>query len=131
MKIAEYFEAIKERLLIASFVIDFKILKQVDRSKNGHLRACVTFSDNSQLEFSEFVEQDANDEILLVTYSYHWSDENDNLVRRWDNALHFPKLPNFPHHIHVSEDVVISGKTIDIFAVLDEISKVIERQKSE
>jgi len=123
MKIAEYFETIKDRLLIVSFVADFKISKQVDRSKNGHFRARVTFTDNSQLEFSEFVEQNADDEIQVVTYSYHWSDENDNIIRRWDNTPHFPKLKNFPHHIHVKEEDVISGKPIDIFGVLDEIGK--------
>ena len=123
MKIADYFETIKDRLLIVSFVADFKISKQVDRSKNGHFRARVTFTDNSQLEFSEFVEQNADDEIQVVTYSYHWSDESDNIIRRWDNTPHFPKLKNFPHHIHVKEDDVISGKPIDIFGVLDEIGK--------
>jgi hypothetical protein len=126
MKSAEYFETIKDRLLIVSFVADFKISKQVDRSKNGHFRARVTFTDNSQLEFSEFVEQNADDEIQVVTYSYHWSDENDNIIRRWDNTPHFPKLKNFPHHIHVKEDDVISGKPIDIFGVLDEIGKTLK-----
>jgi hypothetical protein len=92
-------------------------------SKNWHFRARVTFTDNSQLEFSEFVEQNADDEIQVVTYSYHWSDENDNIIRRWDNTPHFPKLKNFPHHIHVKEEDVISGKPIDIFGVLDEIGK--------
>ena len=126
MKIAEYFETIKDHLFIVSFVADFKISKQVDRSKNGHFRARVTFTDNNQLEFSEFVEQNADDEIQVVTYSYHWSDENDSLIRRWDNTPHFPKIKNFPHHIHVKEDDVISGKPIDIFGVLDEIEKTLK-----
>jgi hypothetical protein len=127
VKIAEYFEAIKERLLVVSFVLDFKILKQVDRSKNGHFRARATFSDNSKLEFSEFVEQDANEEIQLVTYSYHWSDENDNLIQRWDNALHFQNLENFPHHVHVNEDEVVSGMPINIFDLLDAIEKTLRK----
>ena len=126
MKIADYFETIKERLLIVSFVADFKISKLVDRSKNGHIRARVTFTDDSQLEFSEFVEQNAEDEIRVVTYSYHWSDKNDRLIRRWDNTPHFPKLKNFPHHVHVKEDDVISGKPIDIFGVLDEIADLLQ-----
>jgi hypothetical protein len=127
MKIAEYFETIKDHLFIVSFVADFKILKQVDRSNNGHIRARVAFTDNSQLEFSEFVEQNVNEEIQLVTYSYHWSDEKGSLIRRWDNTPHFPKLKNFPHHIHISEDDVISGKPIDVSSVLDEIEKTIKK----
>lgn len=128
MKITEYFEAIKDRLLIVSCVADFKILKQVDRSKNGHLRARATLSDKSQLEFSEFVEQDANEEIQLATYSYHWSDENDSLIRRWDNTPHFQNLKNFPHHIHVGENEVVPGEPINIFGVLDEIGKILKQR---
>lgn len=127
MKIAEYFEAIKDCLFVAPFVAGFKILKQVDRSKNGHLRVHATFSDNSQLEFSEFVEQSADEEIELVTYSHHWSDENDNLIRRWDNAPHFPKLKNFPHHIHIGENDVIPGESINVFSVLEEIGKSFDK----
>jgi len=125
MKIAEYFETIKDRLFIVSFVADFRIVKQVDRSNNGHLRARVTFTDNSQLEFSEFIEQGAEDEIRVVTYSYHWADENETLICRWDNTPHFPKLENAPHHLHRADGQVISGQAIDIFGVLDEIEKTI------
>ena len=124
MKIAEYFETIKDHLFVVSFVADFKIIKQADRSKNGHIRARVTFTDNSLLEFSEFVEQNADDEIQLITHSYHWSDENDNAIRRWDNTPHFPKLKNFPHHIHIGENEVAPGAPINIFAVLAEIAKI-------
>jgi hypothetical protein len=125
MTIAEYFESVKDRLLADSFVFDFKVVKYVDRSKNGHLRVRVVFSDESRLDFSEFVEQVAEDKIRLTTYSYHWSDKNDNLIRRWDNALHFPNLENFPHHIHDMENEVIPGAPTNIFAILDEIAKII------
>ncbi len=127
MKIAEYFEAIKDRFFVTPFVSGFRILKQVNRSKNGHLRAHATFSDDSQLEFSEFVEQNAEEEIELVTYSHHWSDRNDILIRRWDNTPHFPKLRNFPHHVHIGEDEVIPGEPINVFGVLDEIGKKIKK----
>ena len=43
MNVSEYFESVKDRILTDSFVIDFKILKYVDRSNNGHLRARVVF----------------------------------------------------------------------------------------
>jgi hypothetical protein len=123
MNIAKYFESVKDYILADSFVFDFKILKEADRSNNGHMRAHVIFSDNRNLEFSELIEQTANDEIRLVTYSYHWSDKHGNLIRRWDNTPHFPKLKNAPHHIHNGEmDKVTPGKPVNIFAVLDEIA---------
>lgn len=123
MNIAKYFESVKDCILADSFVVDFKIIKYVDRSKNGHMRARVVFSDDSNLEFSEFIEQSTNDEIRPVTYSYQWSGKNGNLIRRWDNANHFPKLKNFPHHIHEGRTgEVTPGTPINIFAVLDEIA---------
>jgi murein L,D-transpeptidase YcbB/YkuD len=129
MNIAEYFESVKDRSLADSFVMDFKILKYVDRSNNGHMRARVIFSDDSNLEFSEFIEQTTNDEIRLVTYSYHWSDKNGNPIRRWDNALHYPDLENFPHHIHDDgTDKITPGTPTNIFAILDEIAKTINRE---
>jgi hypothetical protein len=54
-------------------------------------------------------------------------DKDGNHIRRWDNTPHFPKLKNFPHHIHVKEDDVISGKPIDIFGVLDEVGKAMKK----
>ena len=127
MTIADYFETIKEHLLVVSFVADFKISKQVERSKNGYIRIRMTFTDHSRLEFSEFVEQNVGDEIQVVTYSYHWSGENDTLICRWDNTPHFPKLEKFPHHIHRNEDQVIPGKPINIFDVLSEIEKTLNK----
>ena len=123
MKIAEYFESVKDRTLTDSFVVNFKVTKQVNRSNNGHLRARITFIDNSILEFSEFIEQASEDEIRLVTYSYHWESKNGDLIRRWDNARHFPRLENFPHHIHDGKTGdVTPGKLVNIFQVLDEIA---------
>ncbi|MCX6064145.1 MAG: DUF6516 family protein [Chloroflexi bacterium] len=125
MKVADYFETIREQLVIVSFVADFKIIKQVDRSKNGHVRARVTFTDDSRLEFSEFIEQNANEEIQVVTYSYHWVDQNETLLARWDNTPHFPKLENFPHHVHKNTGDVVPGQPVDIFGVLAEIEKTV------
>lgn len=128
MDIAGYFESVKDRILTDSSVLDLKVLKEVDRSNNGHLRARVLFTDKSVLKFSEFIEQNANDEIRLVTYSHHWFDENGNLIRRWDNAPHFPKLQNAPYHVHIQSgetEEVAPGKPIDIFRVMDEIASII------
>ncbi len=85
----------------------------------------LAFTDDSYLEFYEYVERTENDRVHIKSYSYHWADQSDRLIRRWDNARHFPDLENFPHHIHLMEEEVISGKPVNIFAVLDEIEKTI------
>ena len=54
-------------------------------------------------------------------------DKDKNLIRRWDNASHYPQLENFPHHIHISETNITSGKLVNIFEVLDEIASAINK----
>lgn len=82
----------------------------------------LTLTDSSWLEFGEYVRLSAAGQILVMTYSYHWADTNNQLIRRWDNTPHFPNLPNFPHHIHDGQTgQVIAGKATNISDVLDEI----------
>lgn len=121
MSIDEYFESVKDYILADSSVADLKVIKQVNRSNNGHLRARIRFLDDSVLEFSEFIEKSSGNEIQLVTYSYHWANAQNTLLRRWDNTPHFPQWENTPHHIHVGEQV-FPGSPVNIFSVLDEIA---------
>jgi hypothetical protein len=38
----------------------------------------------------------------------------DKPLRRWDNAPHFPRLPNFPHHYHAPQGTItVSSLTGD------------------
>ncbi len=124
MTIAKYLDSVKERLLTDPQVLDFHIARERATSTDGYLRARLTISDHSQLEFSEYVQSSPDDKIEVVTYSYHWADADGNLIRRWDNTPHFPDLPNAPHHIHDgSADAVHPGQPTSIFAVLDEIAR--------
>lgn len=104
-----------------SSVADLKVIKQVNRSNNGHQRARIRFLDDSVLEFSEFIEKSSENEIQLVTYSYHWVNAQNTLLRRWDNTPQFPKSENAPHHVHVGEQV-FPRSPVNIFSVLDEIA---------
>ena len=123
MSITDYFDAVKERLLSAPVVAEFQITRERTTMFDGHMRARLTLTDGSWLEFSEYVRRRAKDEIAVVTYSYHWADVHNHLIRRWDNTPHFPDVPNFPYHVHErSDDAVAPSKPMSIFVVLDEIS---------
>jgi hypothetical protein len=68
-------------------------------------------------------------EIAVITYSYHWADASNQLIKRWDNTPHFPDLPGFPDHIHDgATGQVTSGQPMSIFAVLDEIARVLNNR---
>lgn len=120
---AEYLEAVIDRISEGPIISRSRMIREYSNPNKAHIRARVTFVDDSYLEFYEYVEQMADGAINVKTYAYHWADEKDNLIRRWDNTPHFPKLENFPHHIHTgSADKVIPGGPVNIFAILDEIA---------
>ncbi len=64
---------------------------------------------------SEVVE----DSLVPLDYRYHCQDEHDHLLFRYDSTPHFPGLPNFPHHKHLSDDV-IGGEKPDVEQVVQE-----------
>ena len=62
-------------------------------------------------------------------YSYHVQ-KRDRMVRRWDNAPHWPAMKPFPHHLHIgNEDQPIECKEIFIDDVLIEMKSIIEGEE--
>ena len=41
---------------------------------DGYLRARLALVDDSQLEFSEYMQRSPTGEIAVITYVYHWTD---------------------------------------------------------
>ena len=122
MTILEYLDSIKEHLLADPMVADFCVIHERATWTDGHLRARLNLTDSSWLEFSEYMQRSPDGQIDVVTYSYHWADVHDDLIRRWDNTPHFPDLPGFPHHVHDGRTgTVNSGQPVGIFVVLEEI----------
>jgi len=119
----DYLESVRKLLLTDFRIIRHQIFREFEESEKAYIRARLTLSDGSFLEFSEYIEQATEDAIQITDYSYHWIDKDGKFLRRWDNTRHHPHLENFPYHIHDSEtDEVTSGKPVSIFAVLDEIA---------
>jgi hypothetical protein len=124
--VAEYLTSIKERLTADRVVSSFQVIRERTTLTDGHLRARLTLTDDSHLEFSEYVQRSPNGEISVITYSYHWADMQNILIRRWDNTPHFHNLPGFPHHVHTKPaDTPSPGHLVSIFTVLDEIARLI------
>jgi hypothetical protein len=123
MTIADYLEAIKERVVTDPMVISFQVIRERSTVVDGHLRARLTLADGSQREFSEYMQWSPAGEIAVLTYSYHWANAANQLITRWDNTPHFPDLPEFPDHMHEgAPGEVTPGQPMSIFTVLDEIA---------
>jgi Family of unknown function (DUF6516) len=121
---ADYVEALKERLVTDAVAANFAILRERVTDSEAPLRARITLINGSTLEFSEYAQIGADDQMLVVTYSYHWADARDALIQRWDNTPHFPTLSNFPHHSHTGPDnTPVPAQPMTLFTVLDEIAR--------
>jgi len=125
----DYLESVRKLLLTDSRITGHQIMREYEDVEKSYIRARLTLTDESLLEFSEYIEQTSGNEIRITAYSYHWSDKRGKLLRRWDNTKHFPKLKNAPHHIHMpigeAEESITPGEPTNIFAILDEIAKSI------
>ena len=80
----------------------------------------MTLANGDFLEVSEyFVIQSSSP--TTVEYRYQWMDHGrQKLLRRWDNAEHFPGLANFPHHVHVGDKgQVVPGRMLSIIELID------------
>ncbi len=127
MTILEYLESVKAHLLTNLIVEDFRVVRERMSDADGHLRARVTLAGGVLLEFSEYIQLAANDEIAVITYSYHCSDSSGNLIVRWDNTPHFPDLPGFPHHRHTADSTKPQPwPPMNIFKAMKEIKQILK-----
>ena len=66
-----------------------------------------------------------DDQVMEIDYRYHFQDEQNNLIFRYDNTPHFPDLPSFPHHKHLP-DRVISCEQPNIELVIRDVMEFFE-----
>nr|WP_228052298.1 DUF6516 family protein [Nodosilinea sp. LEGE 07298] len=64
-------------------------------------------------------------QITQIDYRYHFQNENNQVIFRYDSTPHFPNLSTFPHHKHLT-DTVISAEKPDLTQVLQEASTLAE-----
>lgn len=108
---------ISESLIIASSDIHFEEIS----STVCYLKGKLELVDKSILFFVEFVV--INNKSFLEKYKYHWQDENNNQLARWDNVKHHSYLATFPHHYHDETNKPFPSEPMNLEKVLLEIEK--------
>jgi hypothetical protein len=78
--------------------------EEVLTSSRVNLRIRVRFLSGNLLELNEAIVLEAN-QLIHLGYRYHFQDQHNNLIFRYDNTPHFPDLKSFPHHKHLSNKV--------------------------
>lgn len=135
--ISEYFQQIEFFLASYEWSNSVRVLRydvlETDMEAILVYRIRVSMSGSGILEIRERVICSRRDkDIKTTTYSFHWQDQHGNLIKRWDNAPHYPNLDGFPHHIHIGDgETVVPGHPINAMEMLAEIdgelSNVIEK----
>ena len=91
-----------------------------------NLRIRIRFKTGYLLELNEAIIVEV-DVIQRLYYRYHFQDELNTLVFRYDNAPHFPDFVNFPHHKHLSNEVIDVLEN-SIFKVIEEAKDIYSSQ---
>lgn len=112
----EIFEKFKNNILQV-------IIENFEEEHNSYrFAAVVRLNDGSSLHIRDYKFENGERK-----YSYHWMDEKEKLICRWDNADHWKDIPTFPHHKHIgSIEKVESSMTVNLEDVLTEIITIIK-----
>ena len=92
--------------------------EEILTSDRVNLRIRVRFAEGHLLELNEAVVVEGGS-IRNLGYRYHFQNTKSGLVFRYDNTPHYPYLRSYPHHKHLSNDVIPSEKP-SILAVVSE-----------
>jgi len=95
--------------------------EEIIAANRVNLRIRVRFQNGYMLEISEAIIND-NGLQTHLGYRYHFQDEQNDLVFRYDNTPHFPDFDTFPHHKHLPEEVINIDKP-SIFQIIKEVKK--------
>ncbi|MFW6225148.1 MAG: toxin-antitoxin system TumE family protein [Bacteroidota bacterium] len=103
-----------------SFIKEFQVLDFFYTNTARYFKLKITFINKTVLFAREYV--DAKER----NYAYHWQDNDNNLICRWDNAPHHEHLRTYPHHLHKNgQPLPLESKPVTLYSVLDTIEKEI------
>ncbi|MDX2249158.1 MAG: DUF6516 family protein [Bacteroidia bacterium] len=126
--INDYFRKLKETInQFDSSISDQSTTEKAYSEKKGFIEGEILFTDDSRLDFAEVKDTDHESKIK---YRYHYMNNENELIFRYDNAPHYPELESFPHHKH-TQDGVYPCSEPEIDNVLSEIEPlVIEKENN-
>jgi len=121
----QYLEEVESAIRDLQGVYVERYQEEILTAERLNLRIRIRFSQGFLLELNEAVVAEAGT-IKHLGYRYHFQDERNRLIFRYDNTPHFPDLQNFPQHRH-SEGGVTEYERPSIPRVLDEATRYSDR----
>ena len=131
--IEAYLQGIDALLSASPLVRDVEIVRRAIRDtefeKVLHYRYRVLLANGDFIEMTERV-LEAQGRLEVTKYRHHWQDRQSRLLKRWDNAPHYPAIDTFPHHLHDrTEDYVVPHPATTGLEVLQYILETVEAQE--
>ena len=124
--IAELEKLIVDHLIIRSSEIKERRVRRFD----AYIKVRLLLVDESILEITEYVHAEEENFAEIKRYTYHWMSASGQLLLRWDNVRHYPKLAGFPHHLHDhDEKQVVPSEPMTLFKALQQIGEAISAKK--
>ena len=115
MKVQDILDALSS----SEVVEEMEVVVLVQEPGRQALRAVAKLEGGYVLHINEALGRD------FRRYSYH-AQKEENMVRRWDNAPHWPEVKTFPHHLHIeSEKKVSEFREVFVEDVLNEMEAII------
>jgi len=110
---------VREKLETLDYLIDEQNLT-IDRIDGSTvlMKGSILFVNGFKLDFTEFKSPDNHD------YRFHFMDENNQLVKRWDNSPHHDDVETFPDHVHTGNGVKCSEEK-DLSEILDLVKELV------
>jgi hypothetical protein len=111
------FVAIIQKYVEIGWIISFDFFVDSRSNYIGFIQGNLEFLDNSFLCFKEYI--DLQDSIEKLPYSFHYQNQDNSLIFRYDNAKHKPDL-GYTNHKHIRDKIVPSA-ILNIEQVIMEI----------
>jgi hypothetical protein len=116
--LSDYLNQVEQAIVQCQNIYVERYEEEILTSQRANLRIRLRLNQTHLLEINEAIVI-ADNKLEFLDYRYHFQDERNCLVFRYDSTPHFPNLSTFPHHKHLPDDVIISQKP-EITQVLKE-----------
>ncbi len=122
--LSDYLNQVEQAIVQSPNVYVERYEEEILTSIRANLRIRLRFAQTHLLEINEAIVITDN-QLKFLDYRYHFQDERNCLVFRYDSTPHFPDISTFPHHKHLPNDVISSHKP-EIIQVLKEATELLK-----
>ncbi len=121
MSVRKYLEAFRrkiEKLEDYGYADFLEIGQEIRPNKHLDIKAKAVLVDGSILYIREYIA--AKYKIERLSYAYHYQDSGNELIFRYDNAMHKPPL-RFREHKHTRDGRIIKATLPHLSDLIDEM----------